>query len=147
MTATATAEQLNRVLADATVFYQKVRNFHWTVRGPQFFKLHEAFEDIYTRWADIIDDLAERIMQLEGMPLRTLKEMLEHSSLKEEPTSPAARTMVDQVVADLQTQVAGFVKVAEAADERGDRTTAGMFDDVIAETEKTLWMLRAFLAE
>ncbi len=147
MTATALTPQLNHVLADATVFYQKVRNYHWTVRGPQFFKLHDAFEDIYTRWADLIDDVAERIMQLDGMPLRTLKEMLDQTGLKEAPDSPAARTMVEHIAADLQTQVAGFKKVAEAADENGDRTTAGMFDDAIAETEKTLWMLRAFLAE
>ena len=40
---TSTADQLNTLLADYQVHYQKLRNYHWNVRGPMFFELHLKF--------------------------------------------------------------------------------------------------------
>ena len=39
-------QNLNLLVADMTVFYQKLRLYHWNVKGPQFFQLHEKFEII-----------------------------------------------------------------------------------------------------
>ena len=39
----ATVEQLNVLLADYHIYYQKLRNFHWNVVGENFFDLHEKF--------------------------------------------------------------------------------------------------------
>ena len=35
---------LNLLLANYQVHYQKLRDFHWNVTGPDFFDLHEQFE-------------------------------------------------------------------------------------------------------
>lgn len=108
MSQNATITHLDQALAEATVFYQKLRNFHWTVRGPQFFKLHDTFESLYDHWADLIDDIAERVMQLDGTPLRTLREVLEAARLRESAESPTARRMVEVVLADLASQVESY---------------------------------------
>ena len=39
--------RLNQLLADYSVFYQKLRIYHWTVKGPMFFQLHTKFEEMY----------------------------------------------------------------------------------------------------
>ncbi|HHQ47458.1 MAG TPA: hypothetical protein ENK19_01065, partial [Acidobacteria bacterium] len=38
-----TIENLNQLLADTTVFYQKLRHYHWNVSGPRFYQYHALF--------------------------------------------------------------------------------------------------------
>ena len=57
-------EQLTRVLADAYAVYLKTHGYHWNVRGPEFFSLHNMLEQQYRdQWA-ALDDIAERIRAL-----------------------------------------------------------------------------------
>lgn len=140
-------EGLNGLLADATVFYQKLRHYHWNVEGRKFFELHEKFEELYTGWADGIDELAERILMIEGVPLHTLASMLKAAQLKEDETVPAAPAMVDAVLADLETLHERAGAVVEIAEETGDRGTANLLDDLRDGMEKDLWMLRTWKKE
>jgi starvation-inducible DNA-binding protein len=138
---------LNGLLADSTVFYQKLRHYHWNVEGRHFFELHAKFEEIYTRWADSIDEIAERILMVGGVPLHTLKSMLETASLDEDESTPAAAQMVDLVAADLQALHARAGEVIEAAEAADDRGTANMLDALRDAMEKDVWMLRAWKRE
>src|SRR4026207_219187 len=38
---------LNEVLSNYSVHYQKLRNYHWNVKGNDFFDLHIEFESQY----------------------------------------------------------------------------------------------------
>jgi starvation-inducible DNA-binding protein len=140
-------EGLNGLLADATVFYQKLRHYHWNVEGRKFFELHEKFEELYTGWADSIDQLAERILMIEGVPLHTLSSMLEAARLKEDESVPAEPEMVDGVLADLTALHERAGHVVELAEEAGDRGTANLLDDLRDGMEKDLWMLRSWKNE
>jgi starvation-inducible DNA-binding protein len=144
---TQVIEGLNRLLADATVFYQKLRHYHWNVEGRHFFELHAKFEEFYDRWAGSIDEIAERILMLGGVPLHTLAELLRAASLEEDPEIPAAAVMVDRVEADLkllQQRIAGLIDTAEAG---GDRGTANLLDGLLDAIEKDVWMLGAWRTE
>ena len=90
---------LNGLLADATIFYQKLRHYHWNVEGRAFFELHAKFETLYTRWATAIDEIAERILMIGGVPLHTLTSMLKEARLVEDEGIPSAAEMVDAVLA------------------------------------------------
>jgi starvation-inducible DNA-binding protein len=140
-------EQLHQLQADATVFQQKMRHFHWNVKGHDFFTLHEKFEELYTRWQTLIDDLAERVLQLGGVPTGTLAANLEKSKVKETSDIPDAIGMVKQTLADLRSQLGAFKQAIAAAEKADDRTTANMLDDIADETGKTIWMLEAFSAQ
>ena len=152
MTTTATAraqtgaltDRLSALQADATVFYQKLRNYHWFVTGPQFFELHVKFEEMYDDWAQKIDEIAERILALKGRPLPTLAEVLKHATLSEETGAPAAAQMVQNIHDDLITLSERFMQARAAAEEVGDSTTVNQFDGYIDQMQKTLWMLRAW---
>jgi len=139
-------DQLNGILADALVLEQKLRHYHWNVRGPQFFSLHAKFEELYDHFADVIDDVAERILTVGGEPVRTLAGALELATVAEDAGKPAAAEMVASLRADLKTIHERAAAAIAAAEEAGDRGTANLLDGLNDELEKTLWMLDAALA-
>jgi len=61
-------EKLNQLLINYQVHYQNLRLFHWNVKGPFFFILHEKFEELYNEAALKIDEVAERVLALNGIP-------------------------------------------------------------------------------
>ena len=135
------------MIADFTVFYQKLRHYHWNVKGPQFFKLHEKFEEIYTGVGNVIDDLAKRVVSLDGVPLHTLAHMLEETTQKEDPDLPASAVMVTRTIQDMETLTGSLQEVINAAEDAGDRSTTNLLDDVIDSLEAHLWMLKAWEAK
>lgn len=138
---------LNGLLADSTVFYQKLRHYHWNVDGRHFFELHAKFEEIYDRWAATIDEVAERILMVDGTPLHTLKAMLQAASLTEDEGMPAAPQMVDAIIADMQALHASAGRLIDDAEAAGDRGTVNMLDALRDAVEKDLWMLRTWRRE
>ena len=146
MPSSATTKELNKVLADAIVFYQKLHQYHWVVKGKQFFALHSKFEELYDKWAEIIDEVAERILTIGGKPIPTLASALEAATIKEDSSEPLAEDMVKTVLQDLQSQVNSMREALNAAENSGDRGSANLMDGYCDEIEKTCWMLKSFLA-
>ena len=68
--------QLNQNLADVQVLYVKLHNYHWNIKGPHFWGIHNVTEGYYDYLAKQYDDIAERILQLNGKPLTTMKSYL-----------------------------------------------------------------------
>ncbi len=144
MTSSA-ATSLNTLLADTTVFYQKLRHYHWNVQGQKFFELHVKFEEIYNKWVLFIDEIAERIIALDAVPLHTLHAMLKHARLKEDEEIPEAVEMVNRLIADLLALRTSIDDTIGAAEEEGDRTTANILDEIRDGLEADLWMLKSWL--
>jgi starvation-inducible DNA-binding protein len=141
------AASLNTLLADTTVFYQKLRHYHWNVQGHRFFELHVKFEELYNKWVVFIDEIAERIIALDTVPLHTLSAMLEHARLQEDGEIPEAREMVSRTIRDLlalRGSIDGTIGEAEGA---GDRTTVNMLDAIRDGLEADLWMLKTWLKQ
>lgn len=141
------ANELNTLLADATVLYQKLRSMHWVIQGPQFFTLHKAFEEVYNTWADHIDDIAERILTIGGTPHTTLTTMVKEARLTEFSGSPNGREMISTLLEDLKTFVEHSGSTIAKAEEAGDRGSVNLLDGIRDEQQKTIWMLKAFLSE
>lgn len=141
--ATSTAK-LNTLLADSTILYQKLRHYHWNVRGSLFFALHEKFEEVYTGFADIIDEIAERIVALDAVPLHTLSHMLEAATLHEDAEVPAAAVMVGRTIADLQALQAALVDAIADAEAADDRTTVNLLDGINDQLAGHVWMFKAW---
>jgi starvation-inducible DNA-binding protein len=144
---TSVAGSLNTLLADTTVFYQKLRHYHWNVEGHKFFELHLKFEEVYNKWVVFIDEIAERIIALDTVPLHTLAAMLEHARLGEDEEIPEATEMVNRTIADLlalRDSIDGTIGLAE---ESGDRTTVNILDAIRDGLEADLWMLKTWLKQ
>ena len=76
-------EALQQLLADYQVFYTNLRGFHWNIKGHGFFVLHSKFEDMYNDAAEKVDELAERILMLGGVPVNKFSEYLKVAKVKE----------------------------------------------------------------
>ncbi len=137
--------ELNRLLADHQVLYQKLRGYHWNVRGPLFFGLHAKFEELYDEAAEKVDALAERILAVGGRPVSTLADQIALARLKEDGETTNAEDMVRNVVDDLG-RLNQALRSAAGKARAGDPATANLLEGFADGQEKTAWMLRAFLS-
>lgn len=135
---------LNRQLANWSLLYVKLHNYHWYVKGPQFFTLHAKFQELYEESALHVDEIAERILTLKGKPLATMQEYLSNASLQEATNSESAESMVDSIIFDF-TKVLGELKEGmQIAEQHNDETSADMLLAIHTQVEKHVWMLSAF---
>lgn len=140
-------ENLRKLQADSIVLYMKVHNFHWNVRGSDFPQVHKTLEEIYEKFADMFDDLAERIIQLDGTPVVTLAEAVKISKIKEETkTTFTSKEILKEVLKIYNNLHEDFESLAKLADKDDDRVTASYCDDKLAELEKAIWMVNAQLS-
>lgn len=138
--------QLNQLVASWSVLYTKLHNFHWSVKGPSFFTLHEKFEELYNEASSHLDDIAERILALGGQPVATLKEHLEISEIKEVAGSETAEQMVKILIQDFEIMMKNLKKgMSEAANENDDMTE-DLLNSINQSLEKHVWMLKAFVS-
>ena len=138
--------ELNQFLADLQIHYQNLRAFHWNVKGSMFFVLHGKFEEYYTDIAEVVDEVAERILMIGGQPLHTFTDYLSNAGLREIKGETDGLEMVKQVVGQSESLLAQMFKIQADAVDRGDEGTNALFSGLIGDTEKKLWMLRTFLA-
>lgn len=137
---------LNELLANFQVYYQSLRGLHWNIKGKSFFELHVKFEELYTDSQEKIDMIAERILTLEGTPLHTFEDYV---ALAETPVGKNIsndKVSVDLIVTSLSKLIEIERKILNQSDEADDEGTNSMMSDFIAEQEKTVWMMKAWLA-
>ena len=127
-----------------TIFNQKLRSCHWLVRGKHFFELHEIFEEMYNEWAAYIDDIAERVLTIKGLPLSTLQKMLDVSSIEEPSSYDSAEEMMDVITADLEYFVESLAQIISEAEKIGDRGTTNLLDNIHDAQQKRIWMFQAW---
>ncbi|MFA5543148.1 MAG: Dps family protein [Bacilli bacterium] len=138
-------ELLNRQVANFGVFYIKLHNYHWFVKGPQFYQLHELFENLYDEMTGHMDEVAERILMLEEKPLATLKEFLQVATIKEASGNETNMGMVEAVLNDfkvLDKELADSIKLAQ---DLGDEVTVDMLLGMQSGFQKHIWMLKSVL--
>lgn len=139
-----TVEELNILLADYHLYYQKLRNFHWNVIGKNFFDLHEKFEELYDDAKLKVDEIAERILTLRYQPTSNMSEYLKDSNLKESPSDISDSKMIEILLNDHGAILKQMRKVIKVADDSGDEGTIDLIGAYIRELEKTSWMLDAW---
>jgi len=140
----ATVKELNILLADYHLYYQKLRNFHWNIVGKNFFDLHIKFEEMYDDAKLKIDEIAERILTLRFQPSSNFSEYLKNSSLQESASEIKDLEMVMTILEDHGKLLKQMTKVIEKADEAGDEGTIDLIGAYIANIEKISWMLDAW---
>jgi starvation-inducible DNA-binding protein len=138
---------LNELLANYSVHYQKLRNYHWNVKGSDFFDLHERFEQQYNEARENIDEIAERIRVFGKTPMSTMAEYLATAEIKETGSDLPSDLMVREVLSDFLIMLEYLFAVVDVAVDLGDSGTEEMVKGFIHNIEKHHWMLTAFLAK
>ncbi|WP_439129094.1 Dps family protein [Polaribacter sp.] len=136
--------ELNVLLADYHLYYQKLRNFHWNVLGENFFDLHNRFEEMYDETKEKIDEIAERIITLKYHPVSNLSDYLEISRIKESSPLKTDKEMVSTIIEDHRILLDQLNKVIDKAEKAGDEGTIDLMGAYVRELEKSTWMLNAW---
>lgn len=139
------AKQLNILLSNYEVFYQNLRGFHWNIKGKEFFELHTKFEELYQDAFVKIDEIAERVLTLETEPLHTYTDFLATTEIQEAKGVSDGTKCVEIIIDNFRTLVKKERHILSLAAEADDEGTMSLMSDYITETEKTLWMLNAYL--
>jgi len=143
--ATKLVIELNDLLANYQLFYQNLRGLHWNIKGKEFFELHLKFEELYNDAVVKVDEIAERILTLEGEPLHTFTDYLKTAEIKEEKNVTNGTKGVEIIVKNFSTLIAKERNILSLAGNADDEGSASLMSDYISETEKTLWMLNSYL--
>lgn len=139
-------DSMNVQLSNWSVLYVKLHHFHWYVKGPHFPTLHVKFEELYELAALKLDELAERILSIEGKPASTMKEFLSLATIKEVNKTQSENDMLSATIADLEGLVKGLEETATIAeDEAKDDATADLLTGQVEELQKQIWMLKSTL--
>lgn len=138
-------ESTKKLLADLHLQYQNLRNFHWNVKGPQFFILHEKFEELYIDVASKVDETAERILSIGGSPSASISDNLNRASISDGYQISDATEMVHTLISGYEIIVEDVLNILKVAEESGDEGTIDTFTGYVTELQKTNWMLKAYL--
>ena len=136
---------LNELLANYQIYYQNLRGFHWNVRGNRFFVLHAKFEELYNDAIEKVDEIAERILTLGGVPLHSYAAYTKVATLKAKENATDGDACLRAVVEDVQVLLKQEREILSVAAEIGDDGTQDVFSSYVSSQEKLLWMLDAYL--
>jgi starvation-inducible DNA-binding protein len=136
--------ELNVLLADYHVYYQKLRNFHWNVLGKNFVDLHTKFEEMYDETKINIDEVAERIVALKYHPISRLSDYIEISRIKESSPLLTDVEMVATIIRDHKILIEQLSKVSNRAEKANDEGTIDLIVTYKRVLEKSTWMLNSW---
>src|SRR6218665_1510634 len=139
--------ELNTLLSNFQVYYQNLRGIHWNIRGKRFFDLHVKFEELYNDAQLKIDLIAERVLTIGGTPLHTLEDYIKNNKLAVGKNISNDEKAVHLIVNSLSDLLKIKREILKKTAEINDEGTNSMMSDFIAEQEKTIWMMRAWLEE
>ena len=139
------ADKLNILLANYQIHYQNLRGFHWNLRGRDFFELHVKFEEYYNDAQVKIDEVAERVLTMGFTPKHSFADYLANATIKPAENVSEGRTCVEHIVSGVKTLLDLEREILALAGEQNDDGTADMMTQFIAQQEKEIWMLNAWL--
>jgi len=140
------AESLNQTLATTLDLKTQVKQAHWTVKGMDFFQLHELFDQMASQLEEYVDLVAERITALGGTPLGTARMAAQESILPEYPLEIISSKDHITALADRFAAYARSLREgADLAEEFHDLDTNDLYIEVSRTIDKYLWFLEAHL--
>lgn len=143
----ASAQILQRMLANQYVLYTKTRNYHWNVVGPNFLQMHEFYERLYTELEEGFDEVAERIRQLGHFSEGRLKDFLNITDLLEDEYPKDQKEQITNLLNDHETLIRLLRQdVDKLTDEIKDSGTADFVTGMMEKHEQWAWFLRSYLS-
>ena len=134
---------LNVFLSDLNVFYRKLQNYHWNIKGNLFFVLHSKLEEYYDEINEQVDEVAEHILALDGEPLGTLKDYLNTTKITEaENKKIEATEVINTLIKDYSTLLQDAKDIKKLEEQNEEHKTSTLMDDAIENYTTKLWMLK-----
>lgn len=121
-------------------------NLHWNLVGESFFPLHVKLGEYYEKIFEYFDVIAERIKQLNGFPVTTLKDFSDLSAINSQPSKDYNQKEAVLIVINNFSYLLDITKqIMNNANQINDQVTLGILGEQATFYEKQLWMLKANL--
>ena len=141
-------EDLNLFLANLNVFYRKLQNYHWNIKGEDFFNVHEKLEEYYNDVNEQIDEIAEHILIIDGQPLGTMSDYLEITQIKVAQNDKiCSKKLFEAILKDYNILIENATKIKEDADNEKRYATSALMDEYLQDFSKKVWMIRQRMME
>ncbi|HLR63048.1 MAG TPA: DNA starvation/stationary phase protection protein [Lentibacillus sp.] len=138
---------LNQLLSNYFVMYVKLHRYHWFIQGRHFFQLHNVFEDMYNTMAEDLDEIAERVLMIDGKPLATMTKYMKETTLVEATADDKEDEITAQLVEDYRQMITEIKEEGiPLADDLHDEPTVDLLVTLQSKLEKYIWMLHAYRA-
>ena len=138
---------MNAYLSDLVVFYLKLHDLHWNVRGMQFVPVHQYSESRYEDMAEKFDEIAELIIQHGEKPVSSISEYVKNASIKELNKGSYRDEEVIKIIAEDMAQLkaaAEALRLKMAEEDVFD--VVAVLEEHIAGYQKELWFLSSMMA-
>lgn len=135
-------KKMNTLLADLVVEYHKLQNFHWYIKGKDFFTIHAKLEEYYNYINEAIDEIAENILMIGFQPVASLKEFMELSKIEEAKDQQlSSKEIYNTVLKDFNYLLEAIKEIKQLADKEDNYLISSLMDDYIGNFTKSIWML------
>jgi DNA-binding ferritin-like protein len=146
--ATELVATLNDSLATLQILARQVQKHHWNVEGPEFLSIHEFLGDAYENLEDAIDELAERVAALGGVPVAGPEAATDRSLVSfEGETVYDIRSSLEADRAAYETLARTLREDARLAQQLGDLGTADLLQDILSDVEEDVHHVDHFLGD
>lgn len=140
-------EQLNQMLADTMTLRDLYKKSHWQVAGPTFYQLHLLYDKHFGGQAELVDQIAERIMLLGGLSIAMAPDVAETTRIERPPRGrEEVPVQISRLLDAHQIIIGQCRELAERADKLGDDGTNDLVvSDVLRTNEMQVWFLSEHL--
>lgn len=136
--------ELQACMSDGLSLSMSLKQAHWNLKGPNFIAVHELLDGVKTRLDPNIDDMAERIQQLDGTAVGTVEEVARATRLEPYPTNlTSAEDHLREVVDRLRAYGERVRAAIDTVDEAGDADSADILTAASRQADKDLWFIEA----
>ena len=139
--------KLNPYLSDLVVFYLKLHDLHWNVKGMQFVPVHKYTEAQYDDMAEKFDAVAEIMIMHGEKPVSNISDYIKLASIKEVSKETYKDSEVLQILIEDMTLLkneAEEIRKAMAEDDVFD--VVALLEEHVAGFNKELWFLKSMLS-
>lgn len=142
------AAELDRHQASLFVLFHQYQKHHWLVEGPQFRDLHLFFQEAYEEVHKTVDQLAERMTALGGIPTSGPAAFSSVAYLEQEPEGMFhIRTMLEHD-REAERQIALRLRdTIHQATDLGDYGTEFLLKSALLRVEERAHHLDHYLGE
>ena len=139
-------ENLNLFLANLNVFYRKLQNYHWNIKGEDFFNVHLKLEEYYNDTNEQIDEVAEHILIIDGEPLGTMNDYLKITQIKEAKNEKIrSNEIFNNILKDYNILLENVTNIKEDAENDKKYATSALMDEYLLDFGKKVWMIKQML--
>ncbi|MBF6625566.1 Dps family protein [Tuanshanicoccus lijuaniae] len=142
-----TKDLLNQLVADLSQASTAIHQIHWYLRGANFITWHERMDDYRKRIEAQLDEVAERLITIDGAPFSTLEEFAKETKINsiDGRYNRDLNEHISRLIVLFRTLIEDYQQVIDVAGEEDDNVSEDMAISFKGELEKLVWMLQAEL--